>query len=149
MQVVSATNKRLTVLTDGLFTLRCKEEARDRVRQSGLDLDVLDRGTGQWRDISTLSGGESFLASLALALGLSDVVQAQSGAIRMDAMFIDEGFGTLDDNALRNSLQVLDDLADGKRLIGIISHVHDLEERIEKQIVVSKTLNGSKIEIKA
>ena len=148
-QVVSAANKRLTVLTDGLFTLRCKEEARDRVRQSGLDLDVLDRGTGQWRDVSTLSGGESFLASLALALGLSDVVQAQSGAIRMDAMFIDEGFGTLDDNALRNSLQVLDDLADGQRLIGIISHVHDLEERIEKQIVVSKTLNGSKIEIRA
>ena len=146
-QVVAAANKRLTVLTDGLFTLRCKEEARDRVRQSGLDLDVLDRGTGQWRDVSTLSGGESFLASLALALGLSDVVQAQSGAIRMDAMFIDEGFGTLDDNALRNSLQVLADLADGKRLIGIISHVRDLEERIEKQIVVSKTLNGSKIDL--
>ena len=145
-QVVAAANKRLTVLTDGLFTLRCKEEARDRVHQSGLDLDVLDRATGQWRDVSTLSGGESFLASLALALGLSDVVQAQSGAIRMDAMFIDEGFGTLDDNALRNSLQVLADLADGKRLIGIISHVHDLEERIEKQIVVSKTLTGAKID---
>ncbi len=148
-QVVAAANKRLTVLTDGLFTLRCKEEARDRVRQSGLDLDVLDRGTGQWRDVSTLSGGESFLASLALALGLSDVVQNQSGAIRMEAMFIDEGFGTLDDNALRNSLQVLADLADGKRLIGIISHVHDLEERIEKQIVVSKTLKGSKIDLLA
>ena len=146
-QVVAAANKRLTVLTDGLFTLRCKEEARDRVRQSGLDLDVLDRGTGLWRDVSTLSGGESFLASLALALGLSDVVQAQSGAIRLDAMFIDEGFGTLDDNALRNSLQVLSDLADGKRLIGIISHVHDLEERIEKQVIVSKTLKGSKIDI--
>ena len=146
-QVVAAANRRLSVLTDGLFTLRCKSEARDRVRQSGLDLDVLDRGTGQWRDVSTLSGGESFLASLALALGLSDVVQAQSGAIRMEAMFIDEGFGTLDDNALRNSLQVLADLADGKRLIGIISHVHDLEERIEKQIVVSKTLKGSKIDI--
>jgi len=146
-QVVAAANKRLTVLTDGLFTLRCKAEARDRVRQSGLDLDVLDRGTGQWRDVSTLSGGESFLASLALALGLSDIVQAQSGAIRMEAMFIDEGFGTLDDNALRNSLQVLADLADGKRLIGIISHVHDLEERIEKQIVVTKTLKGSKIDI--
>ena len=137
------------MLTDGRCTLRCQDEARERVRQSGLDLDVLDRGTGQWRDVSTLSGGESFLASLALALGLSDVVQAQSGAIRMDAMFIDEGFGTLDDNALRNSLQVLADLADGKRLIGIISHVHDLEERIEKQIVVSKTLKGSKIDIVA
>ncbi len=148
-QVVAAANKRLTVLTDGLFVLRCKEEARDRVRQSGLDLDVLDRGTGQWRDVSTLSGGESFLASLALALGLSDVVQAQSGAIRMEAMFIDEGFGTLDDNALRNSLQVLAELADGKRLIGIISHVRDLEERIEKQIVVTKTIKGSTVDILA
>jgi len=146
-QVVSAANKRLTVLTDGMFVLRCKEEARDRVRQSGLDLDVLDRSTGQWRDVTTLSGGESFLASLALALGLSDVVQGQSGAIRMDAMFIDEGFGTLDENALRNSLKVLSDLADGKRLIGIISHVHELEERIEKQIVVTKEPRGSKTEL--
>ena len=148
-QVVAAANKRLTVLTDGMFTLRCKEEARDRVRQSGLDLDVLDRGTGQWRDVSTLSGGESFLASLALALGLSDVVQGQSGAIRMDAMFIDEGFGTLDDNALRNSLRVLSSLADGKRLIGIISHVHDLEERIDRQIYITKGLKGSRVEIRA
>ena len=146
-QVVAAANKRLTVLTDGMFTLRCKEEARDRVHQSGLDLDVLDHSTGQWRDVTTLSGGESFLASLALALGLSDVVQGQSGAIRMDAMFIDEGFGTLDENALRNSLQVLTDLADGKRLIGIISHVHDLEERIDKQIIVSKTLKGSSVRV--
>lgn len=142
-QVVAAANQRLTVLTDGMFTLRCKEEARDLVRQSGLDLDVLDRGTGQWRDVSTLSGGESFLASLALALGLSDVVQAQSGAVRMEAMFIDEGFGTLDDNALRNAIQVLSGLAGGQRLIGIISHVHELEERIDRQILVRKTPRGS------
>ena len=80
-QVVAAANRRLTVLTDGLFVLRCREVAADRVHQSGLDLDVLDRGTGQWRDVSTLSGGESFLASLALALGLSDVVQGRSGAV--------------------------------------------------------------------
>ncbi|MBE5801829.1 MAG: SMC family ATPase [Clostridiales bacterium] len=144
-QVVAAANKRLTVLTDGMFTLRCKEEAKNRVSQSGLDLDVLDRSTGQWRDVSTLSGGESFLASLALALGLSDAVQSQSGAVRIDAMFIDEGFGTLDESALCNSLKVLNELADGKRLIGIISHVHDLEERIDKQLIVSKTLTGSKI----
>lgn len=144
-QVVAAANKRLTVLTDGLFTLRCKEEARNYRSQSGLDLDVLDRSTGLWRDVTTLSGGESFLASLALALGLSDVVQNRSGAIRMDSMFIDEGFGTLDDVALRNSLKVLSDLADGNRLVGIISHVHDLEERIEKQIIVSKTPTGSAV----
>ena len=148
-QVVAAANKRLTVLTQGMFTLRCRETARDRVHQSGLDLDVLDRGTGQWREVSTLSGGESFLASLALALGLSDVVQSQSGAIRMDAMFIDEGFGTLDENALRASLRVLSDLAGGQRLIGIISHVRDLEERIDRQIIVTKTLKGSAVQLNA
>ena len=115
------------------------------VSQSGLDLEVLDRSTGQARDVSTLSGGESFLASLALALGLSDAVQSQSGQIRMDAMFIDEGFGSLDENALRSSIDVLLELADGKRLIGIISHVQELEERIDKQIVVTKTPNGSTV----
>ena len=87
------------------------------------------------------------MASLALALGLSDVVQSQSGQIQMDAMFIDEGFGTLDENALQSALELLSELASGKRLIGIISHVHELEERIDKQIMVSKTLNGSKIAI--
>ena len=90
-----------------------------------------------------MSGGESFLASLALALGLSDAVQAQSGAVRMEAMFIDEGFGTLDDNTLRNAIQVLSGLADGKRMIGIISHIHELEERIDRQIIVRKTPKGS------
>ena len=143
--VVAAANKRLTRLTDGMFTLRVMREATNRVSQSGLDLEVLDRSTGQARDVSTLSGGESFLASLALALGLSDAVQSQSGQIRMDAMFIDEGFGSLDENALRSSIDVLLELADGKRLIGIISHVQELEERIDKQIVVTKTPNGSTV----
>lgn len=143
--VVAAANKRLTRLTDGMFTLRVMREAANRVSQSGLDLEVLDRSTGQARDVSTLSGGESFLASLALALGLSDAVQSQSGQIRMDAMFIDEGFGSLDENALRSSIDVLMELADGKRLIGIISHVQELEERIDKQIVVTKTPNGSTV----
>ena len=143
--VVAAANKRLTRLTDGMFTLRVMREAANRVSQSGLDLEVLDRSTGQARDVSTLSGGESFLASLALALGLSDAVQSQSGQIRMDAMFIDEGFGSLDENALRSSIDVLLELEDGKRLIGIISHVQELEERIDKQIVVTNTPNGSTV----
>ena len=143
--VVAAANKRLTRLTDGMFTLRVMREPANRVSQSGLHLEVLDRSTGQARDVSTLSGGESFLASLALALGLSDAVQSQSGQIRMDAMFIDEGFGSLDENALRSSIDVLLELADGKRLIGIISHVQELEERIDKQIVVTKTPNGSTV----
>ena len=146
-QVVAAANKRLTRMTDGMFVLRLKEEARDRRSQSGLDLDVLDRATGQWRDVSTLSGGESFLASLSLALGLSDVVQSESGGVRLEAMFIDEGFGTLDENALRNAMALLSSLADSNRMIGVISHMPELRERIDKKIVVHKKLTGSQIEL--
>ncbi|MDD5791403.1 MAG: SMC family ATPase [Erysipelotrichaceae bacterium] len=148
-QVISAANKRLNVLTDGMFVLRCKEEAKNLRSQAGLDLDVLDRQTGNWRDVSTLSGGESFMASLALALGLSDVVQAKSGGIRMDSMFIDEGFGSLSDNALNQAISLLDSLADGKRMIGIISHVDALKQRIDKKIIINKTNNGSIINIEA
>ena len=136
-QVVAAANKRLTVLTDGMFTLRCKEEAADRVHQSGLDLDVLDRGTGQWRDVSTLSGGESFLASLALALGLSDEVQMSTG-IRLDTLFVDEGFGSLDSEALSKAYHTLASLTEGNRLVGIISHVAELKEKIESLINQSR-----------
>lgn len=146
-QVIAAANKRLTVLTDGVFTLRCKEEAKNMRSQAGLDLDVLDRSTGLWRDVSTLSGGESFMASLALALGLSDVVQARSGGIRLEAMFIDEGFGTLDENALRQAMNLLGRLADGRRLIGVISHVPEMKERIERRIVVRKRLTGSELTV--
>ncbi len=142
-RVVACANLRLNTLTQGMFTLRVMDDARDRVRQSGLDLEVLDANTGLWRDVSTLSGGESFLASLALALGLSDTVQAQSGQVRIDSMFIDEGFGTLDDSALRQSLNVLSSLADGKRLIGVISHVSELSERIDRQIRVTKAAGGA------
>ena len=110
-------------------------------------MDVLDSCTGQWRDVSTLSGGESFLASLALALGLSDMVQAQSGAISIDALFIDEGFGSLDENALMNALDLLSSLAQGKRLIGVISHMPELERRIERQLRVSKTDEGARIQM--
>ena len=144
-QVVAAANLRLGMLTDGMYVLRCKEDARDLRTQSGLDLDVLDRNTGLWRDVSTLSGGESFQTALALALGLSDVVQAQSGGVRLDAMFIDEGFGSLDEAALNQALQGLNQLAGGKRLIGIISHVAELKQRIDRKIVVQKTAAGSKL----
>ena len=148
-QVIAAANLRLSELTDGMFTLRCKEAAKDMRTQAGLDLDVLDRSTGQWRDVSTLSGGESFMASLALALGLSDVAQAGSGEIRLDSMFIDEGFGTLDENALRQAMLLLSRLADGRRLVGVISHVPELRERIDKKIIISKKLTGSEIRIEA
>ena len=148
-QVISAANKRLTAMTDGAFTLRIKPEARDHRSQSGLDLEVLDRSTGAWRDVSTLSGGESFMASMALALGLSDVAQAQSGGVRLDSMFIDEGFGSLDENTLRQAISLLTSLADGKRLVGVISHVSELKDRIDKKLIVRKKLTGSEIEIQA
>ena len=148
-QVIAAANKRLTVLTDGMFVLRCKEEAKNMRSQSGLDLDVLDRSTGLWRDVSTLSGGESFMASLALALGLSDVVQSRSGGVRLDAMFIDEGFGSLDENALRQAMELLTRLAGGARLVGVISHMPELKERIERKVIVTKTISGSKLRVEA
>lgn len=144
-QVVAAANRRLNLLTNETYVLRCRREAGSLRGQAGLDLEVFDSSTGAWRDVSTLSGGESFLASLALALGLSDVVQAQSGGIRLDAMFIDEGFGSLDDGALRLAMQMLGRLADGTRLIGVISHVAELKEAIPTQIYVSKEANGSSI----
>lgn len=145
-QVVAAANKRLAGLTDGLYTLRCKQEAKDKRSQSGLDLDVLDRNTGQWRDVSTLSGGESFMAALAMALGLSDVVQSRSGGIRLEAMFIDEGFGTLDETALKQAVDMLAKLADGSRLIGVISHVSELKMRIDQKLIIRKGPRGSYIE---
>ncbi len=144
-RVVLAANERLRVLTGEQFVLRCREDAKNLNQQSGLDLEVLDRSTGLWRDVSTLSGGESFLASLSLALGLSDVVQEGSGGIRLDAMFIDEGFGTLDETALQQAISLLDQLSGGKRLIGIISHVDALKQRIDRKVVVTKTLAGSAV----
>lgn len=146
-QMTASANERLKILTDGNFVLRCKEKAKNLRQQTGLDLDVLDRNTGQWRDVSTLSGGESFMASIALALGLSDVVQESSGGIQLDSMFIDEGFGTLDENSLRQAITLLNRLADGKRLIGIISHVAELKNRIDKKIVITKTAAGSNAEV--
>lgn len=146
-QVIAAANKRLTVLTGGMFVLRCKEQAKNMRSQVGLDLDVLDRSTNQWRDVSTLSGGESFMASMALALGLSDVVQSRSGGVRLDSMFIDEGFGSLDENSLRQAVNLLVKLADGKRLIGVISHMPELKEEIDRKIVITKRLNGAELSI--
>ena len=144
-RVVGAANQRMEFLTNGLYRLRCKTEAGDHRAQSGLDLEVYDSYTGQWRDVSTLSGGESFMASLSLALGLSDVVQAQNGGIALDAMFIDEGFGALDETALQQAIRMLRTLADGSRLIGIISHITDLKEQIPSQIRVTKDSCGSKL----
>ena len=130
-----------------MFVLRCRETAKNMKAQAGLDLEVFDQWTNKWRDVSTLSGGESFKASLALALGLSDVVQSRSGGIRLDSMYIDEGFGTLDEASMEQAMRMLGSLADGKRSIGIISHMPELKNRIEKQLLIKKQSGGSTIEI--
>ena len=148
-RVIAAANQRLIMLTDGMFSLRCREDAQSLREQAGLDLEVFDSNTGCWRAVSTLSGGESFQASLALALGLSDVVQAESGGTELDAMFIDEGFGSLDDQTLWQAMRMLSQLADGTRLIGVISHVGRLRTEITSQIQVKKTASGSRITVQA
>ncbi len=145
-KVVAAANERLKELTEGRYTLRVKPDSKDKRSQAGLDLDVFDQATGKWRDVSTLSGGESFLASLSMALGLSDTVQRSAGGIRLDAMFIDEGFGTLDETALSQAIALLASLSgEGKRMIGVISHRQELKDRIDHQLVVRKEREGSKL----
>ena len=119
-----------------------KSSARSQRSQSGLDLGVIDHYNGTRRSVKTLSGGESFKASLALALGLSDEVQSAAGGIRLDTLFLDEGFGSLDDESLEQAIRVLAGLTEGDRLVGIISHVAALKERIDKQVVVKKARSG-------
>lgn len=115
------------------------------VGAAGLELNVYVMATGKERDVKTLSGGESFLASLSLALGLSDVVQSQAGAVRLESMFVDEGFGALDEGTREQAVRVLNDLAGDDRLVGIISHVDALKDSIGKKLVVEKTSHGSRI----
>lgn len=141
-RILRRANVRLQVMTNGQYELIRKEEADNKKSQSGLDLDVRDYYNGSIRDVKTLSGGESFMASLSLALGLSDEVQQSAGGIRIDTLFVDEGFGSLDEDSLRQAMNALISLTDGDRLVGIISHVAELKEKIEKQIVVTKGKSG-------
>ncbi len=141
-RVISAANDRLGRMSAGRFYLSCQEDPAKRNTKSGLGLDVFDAYTNRKRDVKTLSGGESFLASLALALGFADVVQASAGGVRLDAMFIDEGFGTLDDETLMRAMAVLMRLTEGDRLVGIISHVPALRETIDSKILLRRTENG-------
>ncbi len=141
-RVIARANRRFLAMSDGRYELCRRTEATDARIQSGLDLDVLDHYNGSRRPASTLSGGESFMASLSLALGLSDEMQAQAGGIRMECMFVDEGFGSLDEDSLKSALRVLTALSDGNCLVGVISHVSYLKERISKQILVSKRREG-------
>lgn len=146
-RVVARANARLYKMTDGQYELVRRENASDLRSQAGLDLDVIDYTNNTRREASTLSGGESFMASLSLALGLSDEIQSGSGGIRVDSMFIDEGFGSLSDDALDAAIDTLAGVSGGNVLIGVISHVDKLRERIDKQIVVTKGKDGSRVKI--
>ena len=134
-------------MTSGEFILQCRDvEKLGSQGQAGLELDVYHMATDTIRDVKTLSGGESFMAALSMALGLSDIVQNTAGAIHLDTMFIDEGFGSLDDVIERSGEFVyLNDLADKDRLVGIISHVNELKEQIDHKLVVKKTDKGSSV----
>ena len=134
-------------MTKGEFILQCREvDKLGSQGQAGLDLDVYHMASDSVRDVKTLSGGESFMASLAMALGLSDIVQNTAGAIHLDTMFIDEGFGSLDDAAREQAIRILNELADERRLVGIISHVNELKEQIDCKLLVTKTEKGSKVQ---
>lgn len=147
-RIIARANTRLMVMTSGQYEMTRRVTASGR-SQSGLDLDIIDHYNGSVRSVRTLSGGEAFKASLSLALGLSEQIQAQAGGIRLDAMFVDEGFGSLDEESLRQAMKALSDLSSGNRLVGIISHVAELKERIDTQIVVTKDRSGgSKAEIR-
>ena len=146
-RVVGAANDRLAIMTDSQFILKTKGDRKYK-KNDYLELEVTDLYTGKDRDVKSLSGGEKFMTSLALALGFSDVIQQDAGGIQLDSMFIDEGFGTLDSETLEQALRLLDQLStNSNTLVGIISHVEELKNRIPQQIVVSKDLNGSSLEV--
>ena len=147
-RIIARANTRLMVMSGGQYELKRRVEAENFRSQSGLDLDVVDHYNGTERSVKTLSGGESFKASLALALGLSDEIQSSAGGVKLDTMFVDEGFGSLDEESLDQAMKALASLADGRRLVGIISHVTELKNRIDRQIVVTKDrTGGSRAEI--
>jgi exonuclease SbcC len=145
-EVAGYASARLHSMSEERYTLVINEEISHGNREAGLDLDVFDAYTGQKRGVKSLSGGEKFLASIALALGLADAIQARSGGIELDAIFIDEGFGSLDDAALDRALTILDDIR-ANRMVGVISHVSELKNRIPAQVRVIKGPAGSSIEI--
>lgn len=145
-KIIAAANKRLDKMSSGQFLLQCRDITDLGNRGPvGLDLDIYSLVTDMTRDVKTLSGGESFMAALSMALGLSDVIQLTAGAVHLDTMFIDEGFGSLDDNARAQAISVLNELAGNNRLVGIISHVNELKEQIDNKLVVKKSEKGSKV----
>ena len=147
--VLVEANKRLIKMTDSRYELKRKETETKLNVKTGLDFSIFDSYTGKERDVASLSGGEKFKASLALALGLSDTISNTHGGIRIDSLFIDEGFGSLDTESLNQALNILTDLSSNDKLIGVISHVTELISRIDNKIIVNKTSTGSKLSIES
>jgi exonuclease SbcC len=145
-QVAEAASLRLATMSDARYTLR-HSDAKSGNKKSGLGLEVVDEWTGISRDTATLSGGESFMASLALALGLSDVVQQESGGLDMETLFVDEGFGSLDEQSLEQVMDALEGLRDGGRMVGLVSHVAEMKQRIPMHLHVLKGRNGSTLTV--
>ena len=147
-RIIAHANKRLLIMSDLQYELVRKKQADNLRSQTGLELDVIDHYNGGQRSVKSLSGGEAFQASLSLALGLSDEVRLSSGGIKIDTMFVDEGFGTLDSEALQKAFKALSGITEGNRLVGIISHVDQLKDKIDRQIVVKKErTGGSTVEV--
>ncbi len=142
-RILARANIRFMMMSGGQYELCRRTEYDDNRKQVGLDLDVIDHYNGTQRNVNTLSGGESFKASLALALGMTDDIQSSAGGVQLDTMFVDEGFGSLDEESIQQALRVLNELSEGRRLVGIISHVAELKERIDRQIVVKKERSGA------
>jgi exonuclease SbcC len=145
--IVAAANRRLLPMSDGQYELYRQKGSLGKQSNNFLDLEVLDNYTGHRRPVGNLSGGESFKASLSLALGLSDTVSSNLGGIQMDALFVDEGFGTLDRKSIENAMEILINLSGSNKLVGIISHREELKESIPQQIKVKKTREGSRLDI--
>ena len=149
-RILGRANTRLLIMSGGQYELRRCERAGDNRSQTGLELEVVDHYNGTARSVKTLSGGETFAASLSLALGLSDEVQSSAGGVQLEAMFVDEGFGSLDSEALQQALTALVGVSGGCRIVGIISHVAELKERIDRQIIVTKDRSGgSRVQVQA
>ena len=145
-KILYAANKRFQEMSAGQFELRMYDlEKAGEGKNRGLDLIVYSNVTGKEREVRTLSGGESFMAALSLALGMADQIQEKSSAINLDMMFIDEGFGSLDDYSREQAVKVLREMANGSKLIGIISHVTELKQQIDNQLIVRKDEQGSHV----
>lgn len=142
-RIIARANVRLMTMSGGHYDLVRRREAENQRSRSGLELNVIDHYNGSQRSVRTLSGGETFLASLSLALGLADEIQESAGGIRLETMFVDEGFGSLDNESLQMAMQALGGLGEGKRLVGIISHVNELKERIDRKLIVARKKDGS------